>query len=330
MTRDVVSAIRKMPHAATACALLFSLLTGSSPAQNYPTRPIRLLTPVVPGGGLDFIARLLVPSLSETLGKSVVVDNRPGASGAIALETTARAAPDGYTIAIFSVSQVIYPELNKTSFDMFRDFAPVTQVAAAPYVLVVYPQLPANNVSELIQYAKANPGKLTYASSGVATLQQLAAELFASTVGIKLIHIPYKGIGAAYPDMIAGRTHMTISSVAALSGVLRSNLLKALAVTTPQRTSTLPDVPTMIEAGIPGFIVTQWHGIVAPAGTPKPIVERLYQAIAKSLKQPDVSTRLSADGTDAVGSSPEQFAAHMKAERAKWTQAIKQARITMQ
>jgi tripartite-type tricarboxylate transporter receptor subunit TctC len=313
-----------------AAALTLVVISGVAFAQGYPLRPIRLLTPIAPGGGLDVIARMIAPALSENLGKSVVVDNRPGASGAIAMEITARAAPDGYTLAIFSVSQVISAEMNKASYDMFRDFAPVSQVAAAAYLMAVSQQLPATSVSELIAYAKANPGKLSYASSGVATLQQLTAELFASTAGIKLTHIPYKGIGAAFPDMIAGRTPMTISSMASLAALLRANRLRPLAVTTTQRTAMLPEVPTMIEAGMPGFVVTQWHGIVAPAGTPRPIVDRLYQAISKSLQHPDVIARIAADGTEGVGSSPQQFAAHMQAERAKWIQAIKQAGINLQ
>ena len=299
-------------------------------AQDYPARPIRMLAPVAPGGGLDVIARILAPSLSENLGKSVVVDNRPGASGAIAMEITAHAVPDGYTLAIFSVSQVIYAELNKANYDMFRDFAPVSQVASAPYVLAVYPQLPAATVGELIAYAKANPGKLTYASSGVATLQQLSTEMLASIAGVKFTHVPYKGVGAAFPDLISGRTSMTISSVASLAGMFRGKFLRPLAVTTDKRTAMLPEVPTMIEAGIPGFLVTQWHGIVAPAGTPRAIVERLHRELVKSLRNPDAATRLAADGTESVGSTPEQFAAHMKAERTKWIQAIKQAGISMQ
>jgi tripartite-type tricarboxylate transporter receptor subunit TctC len=313
-----------------AAALALVLTAGAAFAQSYPMRPIRLLTPIAPGGGLDVIARMIAPALSENLGKSVVVDNRPGASGAIAMEITAHAAPDGYTLAIFSVSQVIAAEMNKSSYDMFRDLAPVSQVAAAPYVMAVSLLLPANSVSELIAYAKANPGKLAYASSGVATLQQLATELFASTVGIKLIHVPYKGVGAAFPDMIAGRTPLTISSMASLAGLLRANRLRPLAVTTTQRTAMLPEVPTMIEAGLPGFVVTQWHGIVAPAGTPRPIVDRLYQGINKSLQHPDVIARIAADGTEGVGSTPQQFAAHMQAERTKWIQAIKQAGISLQ
>src|SRR3954466_6691085 len=198
-----------LPIGLCGTALVLACSALNALGQDYPARPIRLLTPVVPGGGLDFIARLVAPPLTESLGKSVVVDNRPGASGAIAMEITARAAPDGYTLAIFSVSQVIYAEMNKTNYDMFRDFAPVSQVAASPYVLAVSAQLPANSVSEFIAHAKANPDKLGYATSGVATLQQLATELFASTVGIKLVHVPYKGVGAAFPDLIAGRTPLT-------------------------------------------------------------------------------------------------------------------------
>ena len=313
-----------------AAALTLILIAAVASAQVYPARPIRLLTPIAPGGGLDVIARMIAPALTENLGQSVIVDNRPGASGTIAMDITAHAAPDGYTLVIHSVSQVIYPELNKTNYDMFRDFAPVSQVAAAPYLMAVSLNLPVNSVSELIAYAKANPGKLAYGSSGVSTLQQLATELFASTVGVKLLHVPYKGIGAAFPDMIAGRTPMTISSMASLAGLIRANRLRPLAVTTTQRTAMLPDVPTMIEAGIPGFVVTQWHGIVAPAGTPRPIVDRLYQGIAKSLQHPDVIARIAADGTEGVGSSPQQYKAHMQAERAKWIQAIKQAGISLQ
>jgi tripartite-type tricarboxylate transporter receptor subunit TctC len=317
-------------HAPCGVGLVLLSVTLTAVAQSYPARPIRLLTPNAPGGGLDVIARMITPALTEDLGRAVVVDNRPGASGAIAMETAAHAAPDGYTLAIFSVSQVIYAELNKANYDMFRDFAPVSQVAASPYVLAVSAQLPVSSVSEFIAYAKANPDKLGYATSGVATLQQLATELFASTVGIKLMHVPYKGVGAAFPDLIAGRTPLTISSVASLAGLMRSKLLRPLAVTTTQRTAMLPEVPTMIEAGIPGFVVTQWHGIVAPAGTPRAVVERLHQGIARSLQQPEVIARLAADGTEAVGSSPQQFAAHMKAEREKWIRAIKQAGISMQ
>jgi tripartite-type tricarboxylate transporter receptor subunit TctC len=228
-----------------------------------------------------------------------------------------------------SVTAVIYPELNKTPYDLTRDFAPVTQVSASPYVLAVHPSLPGS-LTEFIAYAKANPGKLTYGSSGVASLQQLSTELLSSMTGIKLVHVPYKGIGAAFPDLIAGRTHLTISSTASLAGLFRSKYLRPLAVTTAQRTPMLPEVPTMAEAGVPGFEVTQWHGLLAPAGTPKAIVDRVQQGVAAILKNPDVLARLAADGTDPVGSTPAQFAAHMKTERTKWVKAIKDAGITIQ
>ncbi len=313
-----------------ATALMLVALAGSAAAQSYPARPIRLLCPIAPGGGLDVIARSIAPPLSENLKASVVVDNRPGASGAIAMETTAHAAPDGYTLVIMSVTALIYPALNKTPYDLTRDFAPVTQISASPYVLSVHPSLPAATVAEFVAYAKANPGKLTYASSGIASLQQLATELFSSMTGIKLVHVPYKGVGNAFPDLIAGRTQLTISSTASLAQLFRSKYLRPIAVTTEKRTALLPEVPTMIEAGVPGFVVTQWHGLLAPAGTPKAIVERVQQGVATILKAPDVLARLSADGTDAVGSTPAQFAAHMKTERAKWVKAIKDAGITIQ
>jgi tripartite-type tricarboxylate transporter receptor subunit TctC len=303
---------------------------ASALAQTYPTRPVRMLVPISPGGGLDVIARIIAPPLTESFGRSVVVDNRSGASGAIALETTARAAPDGHTIMIFSVSQIINAELTRVSYDMFRDFAPVTQISASPYVLTVHPGLPIKSVSDFIAYAKARPGELNYASAGVATLQQLSLELLSSMVGIKLVHVPYKGVGQAFPDLLSGRTQLTMSSVASMSNLIRSRGVRPIAVTGEQRNATLPEVPTMLESGVPGYVVTQWHALIAPAGTPRAIVERIQGDVAKALKQPDVLARLAADGTDPVGSNPQQFAAHMKSERAKWAKVIKQTGITLQ
>jgi tripartite-type tricarboxylate transporter receptor subunit TctC len=314
-----------------AAALILLLSSAAAPAQSYPTRPIRLLVPTAPGGGLDVIARIVAPPLTESLGKSVVVDNRPGASGAIALETTARAAADGHTLMIFSVSQIIQAEMTKAaSYNMFRDFAPVSQVAAAPYVLTVHPQLPPKTVGEFIAYARARPGELNYASSGIATLQQLAMELLGATVGIKFVHVPYKGVGQAFPDLLSGRTQLTMSSVASMANLIRSKGVRPLAVTSTERTKMLPEVPTMIEAGVPGFVVTQWHGLLAPANTPRPVLERLHRDIVKALQQPEVISRLAADGTDGVGSPPQQLAAHMKSEREKWVKVIRQTGISMQ
>ena len=305
---------------------LFSL-GGASVAADFPSRPVRLLVPTAPGGGLDVIARLLAPPMTESLGKPVIVDNRPGASGSIAVETTAHAAPDGHTLLIFSVSQVIQATVQKVPYDMFRDLAPVSQVAAAPYVLTVHPGLPMKNVREFIAYAKANPKALNYASSGIATLQQLSAEWLALETGIQLTHVPYKGVGQAFPDLLSGRTQMTMSSVAAMANLIRSKGVRPLAVTSAKRTAMLPDVPTMVEAGVPGFVVTQWHGIAAPARTPRPVIERLQKELVKALNQPDVTARLTADGTDVVGTDSWQFAVHMKAEHARWAGVIKRAGI---
>lgn len=310
--------------------LTLCIVAGSAFAQSqtYPARPIRLLVPSAPGSGLDVIARTVTPSMTESIGRSIVIDNRTGASGAIALETTARAVPDGYTIMIFSVSQIINAELSKASYDMFRDFAPISQLTASPYVLTVHPNLPPKTVSELIAYAKTRPGELNYASSGVGTLQQLALELLSGIVGIKLTHVPYKGVGQSFPDLLSGRTQLTMSSAASMANLIRSKGVRAIAVTSEKRSPMLPDVPTMTEAGVPGFVVTQWHGLLAPSKTPPAIIDRLYAEAAKALKQPEVLSRLAADGTDAVGSTPQQFAAYMRSERATWVKVIRQTGVT--
>lgn len=310
-----------------AAALILCPGAGVALAQNYPSKPIRFIVPFVPGGGLDIIARLIQPRLSENLGQPIVIDNRPGASGAIGLELTAHARPDGYTLIIFSASHVIHATLYKTSYDLFRDFAPVSQTSAAPYVLVVYPGLPATSVSEFVAYAKSNPGKLNYISSGHGTLQHLVTEIFAVTVGVKLLHVPYKGIAAGYPDLLSGRVHMITASITSLAPLIRSKGVRPLGVTSTQRMALLPDVPTMIEAGIPGFTVKQWHGLLAPAGAPLPILKRLHREIVKTLQQPEVASRLTADATEIVGSSPQEFAAFLKAEREQWAKVIQQAGI---
>jgi tripartite-type tricarboxylate transporter receptor subunit TctC len=261
------------------------------------------------------------------MGQTVVVDNRPGASGVIGLELTARATPDAYNLMVISATHVIYSAINKTSFDLFRDFAPISQLTAADYVLVVTPSLTPKSVSELIAYARANPGKLNYASSGVASLQHLATEYLGAVEGVRFTHVPYKGVGAAIPDLVSSRIQMTMSSITSMNPHIRAKRLRPLAVTGKERSPVLPDVPTVIEAGVKDFMVTQWIGVIAPAGTPRGRVERLYQEFAKALKQSDVATRLARDGTEAVGSSPMAFAAFMRAESAKWLKVAKQAGI---
>jgi len=308
-------------------ALIFCTGAATVHAQNFPTRPLRIIVPTAPGGGLDFVARLVGPKLTESMGQTVVVDNRPGASGVIGLELTARATPDGYNLMIISATHVIYSAINKTKFDLFRDFAPISQLTAANYVLVVTPTLAPQSVRELIAYAKANPGKLNYASSGIGSLQHLATEYLGAIEGVQFTHVPYKGVGAAIPDLVSGRIQMTMSSITSMNPHIRAKRLRPLAVTGTERSPVLPGVPTMIESGVKNFVVTQWIGMIGPAGTPRPVIERLYQEFSKALKQPDVATRLARDGTAAIGSSPKAFAAFMHEESAKWLKVAKQAGI---
>ena len=304
--------------------------TGVHAAQDFPTKPIRFVVPFAPGGGLDILARLFSPRLSESLGQSVVVDNRPGASGAIGLELTARARPDGYTLVLMSASHVIHAIVSKTPYDLFRDFAPVTQTSASSYVLVVSPGFAAQSVVELVAYARSHPGRLNYASSGNATLQHLATELLAGTTGIRLVHVPYKGVGSMLPDLMSGRVQMALSSATALAPAIRSKAVRPLAVTGAQREAILADVPTMAEAGVPGFVVTQWHGVLAPSGTSREVVARLQREIAKTLRQPEVAARLAQDGTVIVGSAPQEFAAFLASEREKWGKVVKQTGIRVE
>ncbi|HTE16444.1 MAG TPA: tripartite tricarboxylate transporter substrate binding protein [Burkholderiales bacterium] len=279
------------------------------------------------GGGLDFVSRLVAVPMSESLGHSVVVDNRAGASGSIAAEITALAPPDGHTVMMLSASLVVYGIVNKTRYDLYRDFDAISQIAASPYILTVHPSLPAKSVKELIAYAKANPAKLSYASTGNASLAHLATELLASTTAIRVIHVPYKGVGAALTELLSGQIQMSLLSGGSVYGQVRAQKLRALAVASKERVKAAPDLPTMSEAGVPGYVVTQWHGLMAPRGVPRPIVDRLYREVVKAVQKPEVASRLALDGTEGVGSSPEQFTAFLKSEREQWAKAAKIANI---
>jgi len=326
-----------MKHGVRACmgAIVFAALSvvgtdAAAQAAAWPARPIRMTVASGAGGGLDLVARTVAAPLSETLGQNVVVDNRAGASGSIAAEVTAQSAPDGYTLMVLSASLVVYGVVNKTAYDLFRDFDPVSQIAASPYMLTVYPGLPAQSIKEFIAYAKANPGKLNFASTGPASLAHLAGELFAMKTGTQLVHIPYKGVGAALPDMLSGRTQMSFLSGGSVMGQIRTQKLKALAIASATRSKLMPELPTMIEAGVPGFVVTQWHGLLAPRGTPRPIVDRLHADIVKAVKRPEVSQRLALDGTEPIGSSPKEFGAFLKSERDQWAKVAKAANVQTQ
>lgn len=323
--------MKKMSRMIAAGGLAATLCTvaphGAAQSASYPTKPVRLIVASGAGGGLDFVARQVAVPLSEALGQTVVVDNRAGASGSIAAELSSQAAPDGYTLMFLSASLVVYGIVNQTRYDLERDFAPVSQVAAAPYMLTVHPSLPVRTVKDLIAYARSNPSKLNYASTGNASLAHLATELFAHTSGTQLVHIPYKGVGAALGDMLSGRVQMSFLSAGSVYSHVRSQKLKAIAIASPARAKMAPDLPTMIESGMPGFLVTQWHGMLAPRATPRPVIERLHQEIVKAVQRPDVVSRLALDGTEGVASSPREFGAFLKAEREQWSKVAKAANI---
>ena len=318
-----------MKHAAIrlACAALIAFVASCAAAQDYPLRPLRFIVPFVPGGGLDLTARLIAPTMAQSLGKQVVIDNRPGAGGTMGLEMTARATPDGHTFIMASASHVIQAVMGIGNFDFFRDLAPVSEVIATPYVLVACPGLPARSVKELVAYGKSNPGKLNYGSAGNGTLQHLSMELFLQAMNIQALQVPYKGVAAALPDLFSGRTHIMMSSLSALSPQIRAKTLMALAITSRERSPALPDLPTLIEAGVPSYDVTQWQGVLITAGTPAAIPARLQREIARAVKQPEVATHFANDGSTAVASTPAVFGTTLNTERKKWGAVIQRAGI---
>lgn len=325
-------AVSGRPRLVVAAALAASVALAAppglaQPVAGYPNKPIRLIVASGAGGGLDFVARTVAVPLGEALGQSVVVDNRAGASGSIAAELAAAAAPDGYTMLFLSASLVVYGVVNKTRYDLQRDFVPVSQVAAAPYILTVHPGLPVKSVKELIAYAKSHPGKLNYASTGNASLAHLAGELFAISSGVQLTHIPYKGVGAGLADMLSGQVQMSFLSMGSVFAQVRAQKLRPVAVASPTRVKMAPEVPTMIEAGMPGYVVTQWHGMLAPRGTPQPIVERLQREIAKAVRITEVAARLALDGTEGIASAPAEFGVYLANEREQWARVAKRANI---
>ncbi len=298
--------------------------------QKFPNRPLRAVVSIAPGGGMDTISRAMAQKLGENLGQTVVVDNRPGAGGNIAMEIAATSAPDGHNLLIISATAVIFPALYKARFDVLRDFAPVSQISAQGYLVAIHPSVPARNIAELVQHLKANPGKLNYASSGIGSPIHLTGELFTAMSGTRMTHVPYKGIGAAYSDMIAGNIDMSFPAIVSSLPHVRAGKLRALAVTLPKRTNVVPDLPTIVEAGVPGVVVVNWYGLLAPLNTPRPIVERLSQGVAAAMSQPEVVKRLLVDGSEAATSTPEQFRTHIAEERDKWTKVIRNANIRVQ
>jgi len=302
--------------------------SGAAAAQPYPTKPIRLIVPFAPGGGTDITARTIALKLTERWSQQVVVDNRPGANGTIGLDITSQAAPDGHTISMISSSHSVNVSLiKKLPYDLAKDFAPITQATSQPYALVVHPSVPAKSVKELVAHARANPGKLNYGSSGTSGLSHLSGALFGSLAKIDIVHIPYKGGSPAMTDVIAGQIQMLFSTILQSHAHLKSGRLRGLAVTTPKRSPAEPQLPTMQEAGVPGYAVAGWYGVVAPAKVPQPILEKLNRAIADILRAPDVGPRLAADGSEPVGSTRAEFGTHIRSEILKWKKVIAEAGI---
>ena len=299
--------------------------TGS--AQPYPIKPVRLIVGFAPGGPNDIVARGLAQKLSEQTGQQFIVENRAGANTAVATEMVSRAAPDGYTVMFVSPGHATNPSLLKLNFDSIRDFAFVTQVADAQNILVVHPSLPVKNVKELIAFAKSRPGEINYGSSGAGSTGHLSTELFQLMTGTKMVHVPYKGAGPALIELLAGQHVLYFGNIAGIIGYVRTHRMRALAVTGEKRSPSVPDIPTVIEAGLPGFVVTAFYGIALPAKAPRAIVDKLNSEVVRALKSPDLNTRLRDGGTEPVGGTPEQFTAFMQNEIAKWAKVIKAAGI---
>ena len=309
------------------CAITL-LAAGSAVAQPYPTKPIRLIVPFAPGGGTDITGRAIAMKLSEALGQTVVVDNRAGANGTIGADIAAKAPPDGYTLSMISSSHSVNPSImKKLPYDLINDLAPVTQATTQPYALILHPSVAAKSVKELIALVKAKPDSLNYGSSGTGGLSHLSGALLCSMTGITMTHIPYKGGSPALTDLVGGQIQMLFSTILQAQSQLKGGRVRALAVTTARRSAGAPDLPTMQEAGVAGYEVAGWYGMVAPLKTPAAIIARLNTETVKALRAADIKDKLAADGSEPVGSTSEAFSLHIKTEVAKWQKLVKDANI---
>jgi tripartite-type tricarboxylate transporter receptor subunit TctC len=310
-----------------AAATLLLALTTAAHAQEYPAKPVRLIVPFPPGGSNDIVGRTIATQLGERWGKQVVVDNRGGAGGVIGTDLAAKTAPDGYTLLVVSIAHAVNPWLYKLTYDPIKSFTPVAILATGPNVLTVNPGLPVNSVKELVALAKQKPGELQWASAGVGSFQHLGGELFKLTAGVDILHVPFKGGGPAMIDVIGGHTKILFSSLVQTMPHIRSGKLRALATGGTTRSAVLPDVPTVAEAGVPGYEAVNWWGIVAPAGTPQPIVDRLHKEVTAVLSTPAVQKQFSSEGAEVVQMTPAEFGAFMVKELQKWERVVKEGGI---
>lgn len=310
---------------------ILALLLGPAAAQGedaYPSKPVRLILPFPPGGGTDILGRLVAERLSARLGQPVVTDNRGGAGGNLGAEAAARAAPDGYTLLLAATTLAISPSLYaKLSYDPLKDLAPISLVATVPNVMITHPSVPARTLQEFISLAKAKPGEMNFGSGGSGTSNHLGGELFNMVAGVKLVHVPYKGVNLAMNDAMAGNIQLVIIGIPAAAPQIKAGKLRALAVVARERSAALPDVPTAAEAGLPDFEVTTWYGLLAPAGTPRPIVMRLNAELVRIMHAPELKERLATMATDPRTSTPEEFAAYIKQEMARWAEVVRRTGI---
>jgi len=313
----------KILAAVSAC-----LFACAAHAQEYPSRPVRVVVPFAPGGPNDLIVRLVAPKLTESLGQPFLVENRAGAGGSIGTDYVAKSAPDGYTLlSVGPGSLIINPLMGKVPYDSGRDFTPITLMARAPNALVVHPSLPAHSVAELIALARSRPGEINYGSGGSGSTPHLAAALFAAMAGVELTHVPYKGTAPATADLIGGQVQIAFLGIPAVLSHARSGKLRVLAVTGLQRSPELPDVPTVDESGVPGYEVNPWYGLLAPAGTPRAIVVRLSAETTRVVRAAEMREKLAGQGAEAAGGTPDEYAAVIRADTATWTRVVGQAGV---
>jgi tripartite-type tricarboxylate transporter receptor subunit TctC len=316
------------PLVVFAAALLCGMPQQHAVAQTYPSKPVRLIAASSPGSAVDIVGRIVAQKLGERLGQQVVVDNRAGAGGNLGAEVAAKAAPDGYTLFMGTPAQTINSSLYRTlNYDFVRDFAPVSLITTGHYSIVVHPSLPVKSVRELIALARARPGQLFYASAGNGNATHLAAALFTSMTRVDLVHVPYKGSGPALTDLIGGQVQLMFSNLTAALPAVKLGRLRALAVTGEKRSPAAPALPTVMEAGVPGYAVISWFGVMTPAGVPREIIMRLNGELAQVMRSPDIRERLAADGAEPTFTTPEKFGDFIKAEVAQWTRVIRDARI---
>ena len=308
----------------------FCLGIAGAAAQQYPVRPVRVVVPLTPGGGVDILARIVADHYSQVLGQRFIVDNRPGAGGSIGVETVAKAAPDGHTLLASSSSMVTNAAIQAVRYDPIRDFQPVTKLTSNAYILLTTTSLPVSSVKDLVALARSKPGNVTYASSGVGGVLHLGAELLCALSGVQMNHVPYKGVADAYPAVVSGQVNWVLGNPISALQLIKAGRVRGIAVTGAARMKVLPDLPTIAESGVPGYSVDAWFGLFAPARVPARIVEKLYVEASRAVHAPELERRMQAEGADVVGNPPKEFSAQVKAEYEKWRSLVAKAGLKVQ